>query len=446
MRWVLVSVLITTSVARAAIVTAASCQRADVGSAVLLASAGDEVRIPAGTCTWLTQLTIDKPLTLRGAGQGVTTIRDGVVKNGMGDSHLLVFVDASGLRLTALTIEGLEPDPSVWNFGHVSISGETRNFRIDHVTFTSMQTSGIRVSGRGIGVIDHCAFDGDFKQGVIVDHDTWDGGSWGDVSWATPSSLGTAENVFVEDCTFANVAQTAPGAVAALGGARVVVRHNVFSDQLIYASGTDSSGRYRSSRHLEVSNNRFQTTKYLEPAVVVNGGTAVVFDNLVDPLYGATVGVEVIRARSSFQLWGRCNGTNAWDENAQPSGAACLDGVGRGMGLLISGDMPTAMWPQQEREPVYAWNNTYDGGATYDDGSPSVLVAGVDYIEGARPGFVPFQYPHPLVVSEVVLEDGGIVPSVDGGAPRRYWQIVSGCSSAPSLCIVLALVALRRRR
>ncbi|MBL8912062.1 MAG: TlpA family protein disulfide reductase, partial [Archangium sp.] len=44
-----------------------------------------------------------------------------------------------------------------------------------------------------------------------------------------------------------------------------------------------------------------------------------------------------------------------------------------------------------------------------------------------------------------MLDDGGII-GVDGGASRRYWQIVSGCSSAPVSIVALLVLLLGRRR
>ena len=67
--------------ALAATRTAASCSRADVATAVNSAGDGDTIVIPAGTCTWTTNLTIsNKILTLQGAGMDQTVIVDGVSK------------------------------------------------------------------------------------------------------------------------------------------------------------------------------------------------------------------------------------------------------------------------------------------------------------------------------------------------------------------------------
>lgn len=446
MRVFLGVVLLSASVVRAATFTAASCSRADVQSAVLQASAGDEVLIPAGRCAWSTQLTITTGLTLRGAGDGVTVLIDDVPKDGTDQSRLLVFENATGLRLTALTIEGRALDPGVWNFGHVAVSGATRGFRLDHLSF-ALETTGVRVEGESVGVIDHCTFSGDFKQGVVVSHDSWDGGSYGDSSWASPSSLGTVDQLFVEDCTFFNSATAAQGGVATLGGGRAVVRHNVFNDTGVYAYGTDSSGRNRATRHLEVSNNRFQTgLQFLEPAIIFNGGTGVVFGNQVEPGFGAAVGLEVLRANNSYTVWGRCNGSNPLDENSQANGYACLDSVGRGAGLLLSGDTPTPMsWPQQVLEPVFVWSNAYDAGAVISNDSPGVLAAGRDYLEQPRAGFVEYPYPHPLTVEPSSTPDGGPAPA-DGGQ-GRYWRVIGcACAQADGAVLLALLLWLPRRR
>ena len=54
----------------AGIHTAASCSQADVQAAVNAAGAGDIVRLPAGTATWSSGLSISKGIRLQGAGAG----------------------------------------------------------------------------------------------------------------------------------------------------------------------------------------------------------------------------------------------------------------------------------------------------------------------------------------------------------------------------------------
>src|SRR5205807_9112281 len=68
--------------ARAAVIQAATCNVTDVANAVASAVDGDTVRIPAGNCSWSTGLSINKGITLSGAGEGLTTIQDNVSKGG----------------------------------------------------------------------------------------------------------------------------------------------------------------------------------------------------------------------------------------------------------------------------------------------------------------------------------------------------------------------------
>ncbi len=56
------------------VIPAASCSYADVSSAIASANPGDTVVVPAGTCTWVSTLIIDKDLILKGAGVGNTII------------------------------------------------------------------------------------------------------------------------------------------------------------------------------------------------------------------------------------------------------------------------------------------------------------------------------------------------------------------------------------
>lgn len=72
-----------------AMVTAASCARADVAAAVAAATYGDLVTVPAcAPTTWTTAITITKGITLQGAGAGNTTIVPSV---GFATSYLIVY-------------------------------------------------------------------------------------------------------------------------------------------------------------------------------------------------------------------------------------------------------------------------------------------------------------------------------------------------------------------
>lgn len=62
------------STVNAATVAANSCSLAHVETAIAAASRGDTVTVPDGSCSWATELVINKSITLQGAGIGSTVI------------------------------------------------------------------------------------------------------------------------------------------------------------------------------------------------------------------------------------------------------------------------------------------------------------------------------------------------------------------------------------
>jgi len=61
------------SEAQASIIAAATCSQTDVTTAMGAANVGDTVAVPAGACSW-SGLSLNKALTLQGAGVGLTNI------------------------------------------------------------------------------------------------------------------------------------------------------------------------------------------------------------------------------------------------------------------------------------------------------------------------------------------------------------------------------------
>lgn len=88
---------------------------------------------------------------------------------------------------------------------------------------------------------------------------------------------------------------------------------------------------------------------------------------------------------------------------------AALDQPGRGQGDLISGGDTAPVntttnkpsWANQALEPVYSWNNTYNGIAlNVSAGIPPypTIKPNRDFYNGMpKPGYAPYPYPHPLV-------------------------------------------------
>ena len=76
-------------------------------------------------------------------------------------------------------------------------------------------------------------------------------------------------------------------------------------------------------------------------------------------------------------------------------GYPCFDQIGRGPGTEVVEGCTV-----QKHEPVYGWNNTFDGKpwdfAIYRSPGEKFMQEGRDYISGQKPGYKPYQYPHPL--------------------------------------------------
>jgi hypothetical protein len=387
----------------AATISATSCSRNDVGAAVDSAENGDTVLIPAGNCTWTTSLTVaDKYLTIQGAGSGLTIITDGVSKALYPNiPQVLHWTPKDGglSRLTGITFKGgLVKDG---NRGIVVIIGPSRQVRVDHCKFIPTNTSALFVYGVE-GVIDHNLFDLSAHGGYAI-YVMGDG--YGDASWAKGSTLGTVENMFVEDNVIMH--DQTKGfhyyGVDGWSGSRVVYRYNQFIATTIGNHGTESAGRWRSQRQFEIYNNTWtwdMMGNAFSSVIGVRGGTGVVFNNtltITNGLPSKFLIFQHYRAFTSYPPWGLCPGP--WDLRAD----RCIDQTGVGQGVLLSPDfsMPAPVgWPNQVDDPAYIWNNTINGvvgiaAAT----TPTVVRENRDFYQKIKPGYTPYTYPHPLVTS-----------------------------------------------
>lgn len=400
--------------AQAATVTAASCNRADVGAAVNAAGVGDTVQIPAGTCSWTTELDISKGIALMGKGTGSTVILDDVPKDGSEASSILSFTITApdNFRLSSLTIQGSALDTDVFNRCHVRVNGTTQAFRIDNVNFTSQRTCGIRIEDAATGLIDHSNFSGNFKQGVVVIHDKWGGAGYGDGSWTEPLYLGTEKAIYIEDCSFTelNTSQSS-GAIDSFDGARIVFRHNTLTNQNGTSHGADSHQRGRGTRWLEIYNNTYTFDSGHVVAYVqwIRGGTGVFYNNTITTVVGngpnAVVQASNCRDASagcgggpSYAPWGACDGSSPYDQNAI-GGYRCVDQPGAGTSNPISGDTPTPIaWVGNISDPIYVWNNTVNQApSNIVSGSTNVQPNRDFFMATPRPGYTAYTYPHPLV-------------------------------------------------
>lgn len=413
------------SIAYGATINAATCAAADVQAAINLAADGDTMLIPAGTCHWTQTVWVGtdwpalstKGLTIQGAGIGQTIIVDDVPKGVNPDQTFRIHTQlGKPFRLTGLTIQG--GNTGTGSQGTIQITGTSQTVRVDHIHVYRPKCPALRFFGSMYGVVDHSIFDttGIFTNAIHIWHDSWDGKSYGDGSWADASYFGSEKFIFIEDNIFQEDPAFVPvaGMNDGLSGGRFVLRYNTLYHSATQVHGTDSGGRNRSARAYEIYNNVYDFQNVGNPnftAVFLGGGTGVIYNNTFTGNY--VHGIIVRNRRSDGENWqpfGNCNGAGVYDGNIDAAGYPCLDQIGRGSGDVISGTTPPLpqAWPNQILDPLYAWNNTLNGNPpaafSISISNPTVIVEGRDvYSNTVKPGYTPYTYPHPLVSQGTAL-------------------------------------------
>jgi hypothetical protein len=431
-----------------ATVNAASCNAADVQTALKNAAHGDTVKIPAGTCTWSTQVTLDamaRSIALRGAGPTQTLITVAVatpIKISTAQGYTFAL---SGIGLTG-------GSGSV-----IAIGGSARSWRVSNLTATNLASGPlISVGGATYGVIDHVTFTGGNQVNFASVADT----NW--TSWQQPLTLGRATAVIFEDDTVKFTDQHDDVRVIdSHSGGRVVLRHSAINNFVLGADGSYSSSA--GSLQFEIYDNQIAITNPtntwaspLWPTLVsITGGTSVWFDNTftIDKaiFIGGGMQIAPMRAASGFgSYWGSCDGTargicsnvdKSWTTLSGGGAKPCVADVDCGTGLTckwklcsgskmnlcaadadcpmketcsghLDGPAATSGYPcfmqpgfatEMQGAPVQLSNNKLVGSSNLPAGlvplsaNNNHLMAGRDYVTTLDPKYVPYVYPHPLV-------------------------------------------------
>jgi hypothetical protein len=384
----------TVSTPEAATIAARSCNATDVQRAVISAQEGDTVAMPAGHCTWTSQIQINnKGITLRGAGIGQT-----VITNGYSSDEVLRIILQAGdatTHITGFTIDADRRDTGS-NGVMLLVGGGSNQFRIHHMEILNLRERGIIIAMDGLevsGLIDHVRFSMPGARGGSKAISILGTGPQEHQPFSRPFEPGSSQFIFIEDCTF-DFDSRHDGALDAYGGARYVFRHNLVNNTNVEHHGADSGG-YRGVHSFEIYENTFVCSGVCPPQRkhYFRSGSGVIFNNRYSGNYG---GMHVTNYRSdeSHAPWGRCDGSSPWDEN-QPGGKgyACLDQIGHIFGTSPGG--------RNTLQGLYEWGNTHDG-ANVD-----ITVSGHDadahikanrdfFNDTVRSGYAPYTYPHPL--------------------------------------------------
>jgi hypothetical protein len=299
-------------------INAKSASQSDVAAGIASAADGDTVTIPNGTATWNRTLKVKKGITIQGAGVGVTIIKDGVQSG-----QLILWTLAAGYpsRLTGIEfqdggrVNAINPPDGIVHVDGSNTNGST--FRFDHCKWDNL--NGGAVFDTVIGVIDHNTFVTDKSSPPIYPYAShWNRQNYGDGSWAAPTGFGSSQWLFIEDNTFTHSQQGQQAVTDAYAGARFVVRHNNIFNGIVYAHGTESTGRTRGSRAMEVYGNTFTGTGVNKIVGTSRSGGVLFHDNSISGYWGSLAEFTLSNYRYFFPFppWGGADGTNAWDVNS----------------------------------------------------------------------------------------------------------------------------------
>ncbi len=205
--------------------------------------------------------------------------------------------------------------------GIIHIEGSNTNgslFRFDHCKWTDL--NGFFVANTVIGVVDHniVTVGNHVYEWIYPYGSVWNGAAYGDGSWAAPANYGSSQFLFIEDNTFTCTRTTIQGTLTdGFNGARFVVRHNSINNFVIGNHGTESPGRGRSSRAMEIYNNRIDchhVNRYVSGA---RGGGELFHHNTITNCGGTSTlaTLSAFRMIAPFFQWGGADGTNGWDKN-----------------------------------------------------------------------------------------------------------------------------------
>jgi hypothetical protein len=382
-------VLIDVSTAAGSTVTAASCSRADVRAAIISASDGDTVVVPAGTCSWTGGVSFNKGIHLTGVGVGaVTLIHDA------GTSYLLE-VTEHATHLTEISrlrfVEG-----SGTADAHLAVYPGGRPVLV-HDNYFETNNGLLRsirwMPNRGV-IWNNEFYSNQQDDGAIVFVDDTNVASWSTASTMGMDDPDGESNVYVEDNLFREIFL---GALDPDSNSRVVIRHNTFDNAAMASHGADTS--LHGTRHWEIYDNDFIFTDHgdCDGSLTLNlnwffyarGGTGVITDNILPDISSCAWGDKTEIYMTVQNIRRNSGPYPCWTTYPAPHQIGqSHDGVG-----------PVT-------EPVHIWNNPGGGVHGIGDYEPDecgngqtavdYIQEGRDYVLGPKPAYTKFPYPHPL--------------------------------------------------
>ena len=310
----------------------------DVQSAINAAAGGNTVRIPAGSFSWSSPVSINNPVTLAGAGQNTTTIN--------GASVLSVSTSSAGIiRITGITFNGGGGQVVLAQFWGASAA------LVDHCTF---------IGGNASEMIHNMAYGANDNSG-----------------WSNGVVPGSINALYIEDCTFNknpfdDQYQWGTSAIQSYYGARTVVRHCTLNYCQIDQHGTPGM---IGARWWELYNNVLNVPSMSAGEcsfMQLRGGSGVIYNNTVNTSQRAHITLYDENGGSSPLYLGRGINQNLspaylWGNNGNCDIGSGSSNVVQGTDFFVSASQPTNM---------KIWESG-NGPTTYN--------------------YTPLPYPHPMI-------------------------------------------------
>lgn len=285
--------------AQAALITAATCEYADVAAAVASASAGDLVSVPAGSAGWDQTLVLTRGIILKGAGADLTRITSQITPANPGNTfdqgnYLLAYRPASPGLNEPLRISGFTFDMNQRSAGLMLAnpsSAPLTRVRVDHNTFQNASMAGgsartLLVNGTIFGVIDNNLFR---RNTLPITCYGADEEAWASLSFP----FGGPEYIYYEDNVFQSDGSLTHDAGAA---GRYCARYNTYTVSASSYPWYDMHGNqpnaHTATMAAELYGNVMNAGAFGVGLFDQRGGKALVFNNIV---YTTTSASEKVR-------------------------------------------------------------------------------------------------------------------------------------------------------
>lgn len=296
-----------------------TCERAEVQAAIAaaLAQSGGTVRIPdpaVASCDWSSAIEVDAskvPLHIQGKSEESTHIR--------APEGAFVLTGAPGLALSLSHLKLSDGACSGSCDAMVAVGGSDQ-WRVHHLRLetTGALTRLFRTSGNTAGLVDHITVRGSTPSEFV----TIDGEDWSE--WKTKVDLGSAAQVYIEDCDIAFTDAWEGRPFDGERGGRAVIRHNTIKNQILGNHGFDTGGTasmlsvvaYGNAFVIDDDDSAPWSSKTWARFAHFRGGTGLLYGNTwnvgSDIWINGTIDLAIYRNPDDSggnESWKPCNGT-----------------------------------------------------------------------------------------------------------------------------------------